>query len=117
LHSRRDDRARSHAREPDHEVTVDDKGNMTTSSEGSGQTTEIVVTKDTQVYRDVTAPNPSEPTQDGAIQQKVEPGSLDEIGENSTVMAWGERRGERLVARALMYSKPMIMMAPINATQ
>jgi hypothetical protein len=72
-----------------------------------------VVTKDTQVYRDATALNPEQPPQGGPVQQKVEPGSLDEVGENSIIMAWGERRGERLVARVLMYSKPMVFkMSP-----
>jgi hypothetical protein len=93
-------------------VMIDDKGKVTTSSEGSGQTIEIVVTKDTQLYRDATAPDPSQPMQGGAIQQKLEPGSLDEVGENSIIMAWGERRGERLVASVLMYSKPIIFKMP-----
>lgn len=93
-------------------VIVDKDGKMTTSSEGSGQTIEIVMTKDTQVYRDATALNPEQPTQSGPIQQKVEPGSLDEVGENSIVMAWGERRGERLVASVMMYAKPMVFRMP-----
>ena len=114
LYSRRDDQSLfvTDANLDQMMVTVDKNGKMTTSSEGSGQTIEIVVTKDTQLYRDATVPDPSQPMQGGTIQQKVEAGSLDEVGENSIVMAWGERRGDRLVARVLMYSKPMMFKMP-----
>jgi hypothetical protein len=114
LYARRDDQSLfvTDANLDRMKVIVDKNGKMTTSSEGSGQTIEIVVTKDTQVYRDATALNPEQPAQGGPIQQKVEPGSLDEVGENSIVMAWGERRGERLVASVMMYSKPMVFGLP-----
>ena len=118
LYSRRDDQSLfvTDANLDRMKVIVDKSGKMTTSSEGSGQTIEIVVTKDTQVYRDATALNPEQPMQGGPIQQKVEPGSLDEVGENSIIMAWGERRGERLIASVLMYSKPLMMAAPAPAS-
>ena len=114
LYSRRDDQSLfvTDANLDRMMVTVDKNGKMTTSSEGSSQNIEIVVTKDTQLYRDATAPDPSQPVQGGVIQQKLEPGSLDEVGENSIVMAWGERRGDRLVASVLMYSKPMMFKMP-----
>jgi hypothetical protein len=46
------------------------------------------------------------------IQQQVEPGSLDEIGSNSMISAWGERRGDRVIATVLLYSQMHMLKAP-----
>jgi hypothetical protein len=80
-----------------------------------GQRLEVVVTTDTTLYKDVTgeqfarnAPLPA----DGRVQQKVEAGSLDEIGSNSFVSAWGERRGDRLIAKVLVYTPAQVIPAP-----
>lgn len=75
-----------------------------------GRQIEIVVANETLVYKDVTAE--SGPPSGGTIRQQVEPGSIDGIGENSVLVAWGERRGDRLVARVLVYSEPMMITAP-----
>ena len=38
------------------------------------------------------------------LQQAVKPaGSLEEIGENTELQVWGERRGDRVVAEVLVY--------------
>ncbi len=70
-----------------------------------------MVTSETAVYEDVTqeslgAGPPSERT----IQQKLEPGQVELIGESSIVMAWGEKRGERLVAEILVYTGPPVIV-------
>lgn len=62
---------------------------------------EIVLTKDTLVYMDVTDLSGS--FAGGEVQQEVTQGSIDEIGENSMLIAWGELRGERLVADVIQY--------------
>jgi hypothetical protein len=100
---------------------VDAEGNVSTTTE-NGQEVEVVFTNETQIYKDATElPNPGQGPPggglpaDGKIQQKVVPGSVDEIGENSFVSAWGERRGDRLIARVVMYSQPMIFMRPGSA--
>jgi hypothetical protein len=41
--------------------------------------------------------------ENGKLQQVVQPGSLDDISANSMVQAWGEKQGERLVARVLVF--------------
>lgn len=77
----------------------------------TGREIEIVVTNETLVYKDVTAEgNP--PASSGTVQQKLEPGSIDEIGTNSLLAAWGEQRGERLIARVLVYSEPVMTTMP-----
>jgi hypothetical protein len=44
------------------------------------------------------------------IQQVVEEGTLDEIGENSTITVWGRKTGERLIADVLLYTPPDFIM-------
>jgi hypothetical protein len=92
-------------------VAVDQSGKVTTQSDGPEQLVEVVVTKDTAIYRDATEINPAQQTS-GKVQQRVESGSIDEIGDNSMVQAWGERRGDRLIATTVMYSKPIMFAAP-----
>lgn len=62
---------------------------------------EVLVTKDTLVYKDVTDFSGS--VGGGSLQQKVAPGSVDEIRGGSTIVVWGEMRGERLVADVVQY--------------
>lgn len=94
-------------------VQVDKSGAVNTQTDSNGQQLEIVVTSDTVVYKDATdMGNMQAPPADGKVQQQVAPGSLDEIGQNSFVSAWGERRGDRVIAKVLMYSTPRILKAP-----
>jgi hypothetical protein len=94
-------------------VTVDKDGTVNTQTEGNGQQLEVVVTTDTTIYKDVTQQDfGGAPPSTGTVQQKVEPGSIDEIGNNSFVSAWGERRGDRLVARVLVYTPAAVIDAP-----
>lgn len=92
-------------------MKVDPSGKVTTQSDSPEQLIEVVLTKDTTIYRDATEINLAQPSS-GKVQQQVEPGSIDELGENSMIQAWGERRGDRLIAKTVMYSKPMIFSAP-----
>ena len=74
-----------------------------TSADYDGPVMEIVVTHNTQVYQDVTEMSFDKMPESGKLQQVVRPGSLDDIGANSTVQAWGEKQGDRLVARVLVF--------------
>ncbi len=98
-------------------VSIDDDGTVHTLTNGNGQKLEVVVTSETSLYKDVTdmSFNGDSPNNPDKIQQKVAPGSLDELGQNSFVTAWGEQRGDRLIAKVLLYSPPMIMAAPVPA--
>ena len=92
---------------------VDDSGKVATSAGEGAQQVEVVITSDTIIYKDVPPmPAGGPPLGGGKMQQKVEPGSLDEIGGNSFVIAWGEKRGDRLIARVLLYSRPVFFQAP-----
>ncbi len=94
-------------------VAVSKDGSVDTQTDGNGQKLEVVVTSETTVYKDVTEPpEVNALPSDGKIHQKVAPGSLDEIGSHSFISAWGERRGDRLIAKVLMYSPAFMIKAP-----
>jgi hypothetical protein len=73
------------------------------SADYDGPVMEIVITHNTQVYQDVTEMSFDKMPENGKLQQVVQPGSLDDISANSMVQAWGEKQGERLVARVLVF--------------
>ena len=62
---------------------------------------EVVLTKETRVFKDVT--NLSVSHGGGSVQQEVTKGSVEEIDNSQTLFVWGELRGERLVADVLVY--------------
>jgi hypothetical protein len=88
-------------------VQSDQNGNVEGSSNATGPTVEIVVTNDTIVYHDTTLERYNgQPPASEKIQQVVEPGSLDDIGENSTLTVWGKKTGDRVIADILVYTTP-----------
>lgn len=91
-------------------MTVGGSGDVPKSS-FDGPQVEVVVTQDTKVYCETTQP-PDPSQQPGAIQQTVAPGSVDELTSNTTVIVWGRRTGDRVIAEVLLYSQPMIVTAP-----
>jgi hypothetical protein len=70
---------------------------------------EVVVTGETLVFVDTTLENMDTALVDGKCYQQVVPGSVEEIGELSFVRAWGEKRGDRLIASVLLYSRPPVI--------
>ncbi len=84
---------------------TDQRGNVSLSLSHDGPTVEVVVTPQTIVYKNVTGPPPrgSGPI---TVQEVVEPGSLDEIGENCPIAAWGKKTGDRIIADVLVFTPP-----------
>ncbi len=88
-------------------------GKVSTSAQYDGPVVEVVVGHDTQIYRDVTMQQFNGPPPAGQkTQQVLEPGTIDEIGENSTVQVWGTKTGDRATASVLVYSLPSIIKKP-----
>lgn len=72
-----------------------------------GPYTEVVVSKDTKIWRDVTMEDNQQPSggtadQPVEIQQKVEASDISAIASGSFVQVWGQRRGDRLIADAIV---------------
>ncbi len=87
-------------------------GVISATSNFDGPLVEIILTHDTTVYQDVTMKQFNGPPAGQKMQQVVEPGSIDDIGENSVIVVWGERRGDRVVATTLVYSPPAFIIKP-----
>ena len=108
-----------YARRQDNSIFVDetDGGFALESNEdgtlsvtnATGKISEIVVTAETIVNVDLTLEHLDEAAAEGVLYEQVEPGNVDEIGELSFVRAWGEMRGDRLVASVLAYTPPPVI--------
>jgi hypothetical protein len=91
-------------------MTVGGPGEAPQSSY-DGPQVEVVVTQETKIYRETS--QPPDPSQQSAdIQQTVAPGSVDELTNNTSVIVWGRRTGDRVIAEVLVYSQPMIIRGP-----
>ncbi len=66
-----------------------------------GPVLEVVVTHDTQIFCDDTARSAPD-LQADKIQQVVKPCSLDDITPNIAIQVWGEKTGDRTVARIVV---------------
>lgn len=88
-------------------ISMDEDGSISTNA--GDKETEVVVTNETLVYVDVTAESFDESFEGDTVQQKLKPGTVEEIDEYSIVMAWGDKRGERVIARLLVYTKPPVI--------
>jgi hypothetical protein len=87
-------------------ISGDNGGTPQSGSSYDGPVIEVVATNNTKIYRDDTFQNVKDLPSSSKIQQKVVPGSLDEIGQNSLINAWGKKTGDRLIADVLLYNKP-----------
>ena len=75
-----------------------------------GPEVEVVITKETLIYRDVTKFDLENPS--AAVQQELEPGSLEDLNSQSMVSVWGQKTGDRLVAEVILFTLPMLVQAP-----
>jgi hypothetical protein len=86
----------------------DDDGTLSVTN-ATGKISEVVVTAETIVNVDLTLEHLDEAVAEGVLRQQLEPGTIEEIGELSFVRAWGEMRGDRLVAGLLVYNRPPVI--------
>jgi hypothetical protein len=88
-------------------VKRDPSGKLETESNHDGPVIEVVVTSQTKLYKDVTMRQfNGQPPEGQKIQQVVEPGTVDEIGQASLITVWGKKTGDRFIAEILVYSVP-----------
>ena len=80
------------------------------SASYDGPVVEVVITKETLLYRDATQPDMENPS--AAVKQEVEPGTLEDLNSQSMVTVWGQKTGDRIVAEVILYSLPMMIQAP-----
>jgi hypothetical protein len=91
------------------QVQAGPNGSVASSSSHDGPTVEVVVTTKTAVYRDTTMEQFSGkdlPSGSPTIQQLLQPGTLDELGQDSMITVWGQKTGNRIIADVLVYTLP-----------
>jgi len=76
----------------------------------SGSKVEVVVSADTQIYKETTELDPEDPGAE--VQQTVELSTIDEITEQSQVTVWGRKAGDRIIADVILFSTPFMIKAP-----
>jgi hypothetical protein len=74
-------------------------------TQAPARTVQVVVNGDTQYYQDVTFANLNGQPPSGAIQQKVEKGSLSALSDNERITVWGDQNGDQITAKVIVYSQ------------
>lgn len=79
-----------------------------------GPSVEVVVSKDTQIWRDVTMDNVPKPSGGSAdspmnVQQKLEAVDISAITSSNMVQVWGQKRGDRIIADTIVVSGPAVV--------
>lgn len=73
-----------------------------------GPLLEVVITKETKIFRDETE-EPTSYSSNTVLQQEIGSGSLDELVDGSqSVFVWGRKVGDRLIADVLLYKPPWV---------
>lgn len=80
--------------------------------ENSGIQIEIVVTGESQIFKDVTEIPAPENGEIHNVQQAAEEGTLDDLTPESFLTVWGRRSGDRIIADVLFYSNPQSIKKP-----
>jgi hypothetical protein len=74
-------------------------------TQAPARTIQVVVNGDTQYYQDVTFANLNGQPPSGAIQQKVEQGSLSALTDNERITVWGDQNGDQITAKVIVYGQ------------
>ena len=74
-------------------------------TQGPVQTIQVIVNGDTQYYQDMTFASFNGQPPSGAIQQKVEKGSLNALSDNERVTVWGDQSGDQITAKVIVYTQ------------
>ena len=80
--------------------------------QNSGVKVEVVVTSESQIYKDVTQiPEPVN-GEIHSLQQAAAEGTLDDLNTETFMTVWGRRSGDRIMAGVLFYSDPRTIKKP-----
>ena len=82
------------------------------SESASEPKVEVVITNETKIYRDATDLGTTPPKEGQTVQQVVEPGSLDELTSQTTVVVWGRKNGDRIIADVIAFYSPVVIQQP-----
>jgi hypothetical protein len=75
----------------------------------------VVITRDTQLFEDASDMTALFSGESDAFQQEVKQiDSLDDVTENVTMLVWGTKRGERIVADVVLVVPPFAVSGPVQ---
>lgn len=102
--------------EPKISVAMNDDGTPNISIDGTeGPAVEVVITRDTQLFEDATDVTALFSGESDTFQQEVEQiDSLDDVAENATMLVWGPKRGERIVADVVLVVPSFAVSGPVQ---
>ena len=98
-------------------IQRDATGKSQANAKHSGPDVEVVVNHDTKLYEDKTPITQQDMEADRELQQVVAPiTSLDDLLQNisttDSLNAWGQRIGDRLIAKIVLHRPPMLLGGP-----
>ncbi len=103
--------------EPKISLKINDDGTPNISIDGTeGPSVEVVITHNTKIFEDVSDPTAMFSGESDSFQQEVKlVDSLDDMTVNdATVMVWGTKRGERIIADVVLVTPPMVVSSPVQ---
>jgi hypothetical protein len=103
--------------EPKISLLMNDDGTPNISIDGTeGPTVEVVITRDTQIFEDVSDPPAFFSGESDSFQQEVKLiDSLDDVAiDDATMMVWGTKRGERIIADVVVVITTIAVSGPIQ---
>jgi hypothetical protein len=77
-----------------------------------GPQVQVTVNAETQYYQDVTFANLDGQPPSGTLQQKVEKSSLSALTDNERVTVWGDKNGDQIVAKVIVFSQAQGFQRP-----
>lgn len=98
-------------------VQKDAGGKTAANAKHSGPDVEVVVNRDTKIYLDKTPITQKDLEEGKELQQVIEPvASLDDLVKDlnttDSLLAWGQKVGDRLIARTLLHRPPLMLGGP-----
>lgn len=100
--------------EPKISVEMNDDGTPNINISGTeGPSVEVVITRDTQIFEDVTDPTAMFSGESESLQQEVKlVDSLEDVDTNdATMIVWGTKRGERVIADVVVVIPSLMVEA------
>lgn len=85
-------------------VVSDESGKITVEGADSAPEIEVVIQKETKIYKDTTFENENAAEMNGTIQQTVAEITADDITTNGLATVWGHKRGDRILAEIILFN-------------
>ncbi len=93
-------------------IKENDSVSVSPADGSDGPKVEVVITGETKIWHDTTQISGPPGSGEVGVQQTVEDGTLDDLNQQSMLMVWGRKNGDRIIADAISYSNPVMFDKP-----